>query len=233
MKIHVTYYDEHDSNYKTLYSWYNDSNEFPMLNLKSKIIILIGIILIALTFIKLGSDLFLQKPIETREIPKADFQIKVPSTDTITSISDKAEIKDLDKKQSIPEVTYKIIQQPKETVYVQSEKPNVVISSENQSGGITAQEVNIRAKIPVLTENNKKELLTYLPKDKSERISIMALSGNSNSYNIGKEIHQFLSINGYNLGKEIGIFQQAPVIEGIKVGRDRKNIFTIYIGLLN
>jgi hypothetical protein len=58
---------------------------------------------------------------------------------------------------------------PKETIIV--EKPSTSITSTGQSGGITAQNVNIGKVVPELNENLKKSLIEAFP-DKNEKIDL-------------------------------------------------------------
>jgi hypothetical protein len=75
---------------------------------------------------------------------------------------------------------------------------NVYITSNNQSGGVTAQNVNINARAQrVMGDNLKIGLLGQIPKDKP--IVVWSLMGNEEALRYATEIFNFMKISGYNL----------------------------------
>lgn len=229
VKIIVKYRDEFDNIYKTQYRWISDNNKFPSFNIRSKIIIGISIILILastltvlVNIFKSKSLLFNTKNIKTDTVHKTD---TIHKTDTV--FSEKTVIRYIEPKQSFK-------QEKKEEV---STTPTYNISSNGQSGGITANEVNIvpPSQKVTLNDNLKNQILKVLPTDKSEKIEIMSVSGNSVSYNLGEQIYKYIKDLGYK-NSEHGSQMIFPQPIGIKYFRKNTSIsqnFTIEVGLLD
>lgn len=95
----------------------------------------------------------------------------------------------------------------------------VNVTSNGQSGGITANQVNIGAVPRVLSTMDQTDLLLFL-KDKTERINITAIMGDPESFQFAQQINDFLKYKGY---KQIHGVDQAvytkPVI-GQFINRD-------------
>lgn len=70
------------------------------------------------------------------------------------------------------------------------------VISYNQSGGITARNVNIGDVARTLTEDLKIDLLSKISKNKT--ISITHIAGDSEAYKFAREIGLFLRSQGYN-----------------------------------
>lgn len=82
---------------------------------------------------------------------------------------------------------------PKDSLIKQ---PTVNVSSTNQSGGITANQVNIGAIPRNLDVNLKNQLLVNL-KDKNEHIDIASVMGDSEAFRLANQINDFLKAQGY------------------------------------
>lgn len=104
---------------------------------------------------------------------------------------------------------------------VKSEVINV--TSHNQSGGITANQVNIGAVPRKLDINVQNQLLGAL-QNKSEAIEITSIMGDSESFDFATQISDFLKANGYT--KVDGVNQSVftkPVI-GQYLDRDSNGV---------
>jgi hypothetical protein len=72
------------------------------------------------------------------------------------------------------------------------------VTSNNQSGGITAHTVNVDRRIKrTMTDEMKAGLLRELPRDKP--IQVMGMSGNTESMKFADESHRFLQFNGFQM----------------------------------
>ena len=116
---------------------------------------------------------------------------------------------------------------PKETITI--EKPSTNITSTGQSGGITAQNVNIGKVVPELNENLKKSLIEAFP-DKNEKIDLSYLIGSSNRMDFANKIQVFMKNEGYK-NINVGMMASDPEPKGISY--DRKNGKTsLIVGVL-
>ena len=102
-----------------------------------------------------------------------------------------------------------------ETIKV--EKPTVNVSSIGQSGGITAQNVNVGKVVPELTEQLKKSILEVFP-DKNEKIDLSYISGPPNSMEFAYKIQSFLESSGYK-NINFGMMMAKPEPKGISYDR--------------
>ena len=75
-------------------------------------------------------------------------------------------------------------------------QPTINVTSNNQSGGITANQVNIGSVPRNLDENFKRQLLEALT-IKSEKIDIASVMGDSESFRFANQINDFLKSQGY------------------------------------
>jgi len=116
---------------------------------------------------------------------------------------------------------------PKETITV--EKPSVSISSNGQSGGITAQNVNIGKVVPELNESLKKSLLETFP-DKNEEINLSYIIGPASSMDFAYKIQTFLKNSGYT-NISFGMMAAKPEPKGISFNR-RNGRTTLVVGIL-
>ena len=161
--------------------------------------------------------------------------IKQPRQNIIPAIIKKPEI---DKAKTVKETIvlpskvveyrdrFKII--PKETITV--EKPNVNVSSNGQSGGITAQNVNIGKVVPELTDNLKKSLLETFP-DKNEKIDLSYIISSSTSMDFANKIQLFLKKSGYT-NINFGMMAADPEPKGISYNR-RNGRTSLIVGVLS
>ncbi|TRX01200.1 hypothetical protein [Flavobacterium gawalongense] len=74
--------------------------------------------------------------------------------------------------------------------------PTVSVTSNNQSGGITANQVNIGAVPRNLDEKTQNQLLGILKK-KNELIGISSVMGDSEAFKYANQINDFLKSQGY------------------------------------
>ncbi len=72
----------------------------------------------------------------------------------------------------------------------------VNVTSHNQQGGITANQVNIGLPPRLLTLSLQNQLLSYL-QSKTEPIDITSIMGDSESFKFANEINSFLKSQGY------------------------------------
>jgi hypothetical protein len=109
----------------------------------------------------------------------------------------------------------------------------VNITSNNQTGGITAQNVNVTPKpLPRKLNNQQKlQLINYL-NDKNEKIDLCSLMNDPEAFEFSYDIEKFLKENGYKNvnGGNQGAF--IPPFRGIQVERKNSVVF-IRIGLQN
>jgi hypothetical protein len=109
-------------------------------------------------------------------------------------------------------------------------QPIVNITSTNQSGGITAQNVNIGVKPQQRALNFalKKQLFEFLT-DKNEIIDISSVAGDSEAYKFSLETVDFLKRNGYSNVNGVNQAFFSPPIIGQSIQR-RNNQVYISIG---
>ena len=87
-----------------------------------------------------------------------------------------------------------------------TEKPTINITSNYQSGGITAHTVNINPTYQrALGDIVRQKLLENIPKDKLA--VVWFTSGNEESFRYASEIHQFMKEAGYN------VFGNGPTLQ--------------------
>jgi hypothetical protein len=101
---------------------------------------------------------------------------------------------------------------------------SIQVTSNNQSGGITANEVNIESPKRKLDDHLKSQLVDFL-NNKNERIVIDALLGDSESNQFANEIKDYLTTLNYS--KIDGVNQVVPVqpIVGQFIFRDSTAAF--------
>lgn len=74
---------------------------------------------------------------------------------------------------------------------------DVRITSINQSGGITAQNVHLGGLARHLTEENKSQIRTLIPK--KQKVAVCAALGDGESYSYAQEVKDFLHAEGYDV----------------------------------
>jgi hypothetical protein len=110
--------------------------------------------------------------------------------------------------------------------------PIINVTSNNQTGGITANEVNIGKikKSRHLENENKKYILNFIP-DKNESVKILFLVNDNEGYVFAKEIYDFLIQNNYkNVNKFITPFMSSQPVIGQYINRNEKKEVEIKIG---
>jgi hypothetical protein len=109
---------------------------------------------------------------------------------------------------------------------------NINITSNYQSGGITAHTVNVNPRFQrVLGDDIRKKILQNVPRQKLT--VVWATHGDQESFRYANEIFQFLKASGFNLfgdGPHGNIFTQ-PLYGVTVTPRDDKT--EIYIGMLS
>lgn len=91
--------------------------------------------------------------------------------------------------------------------------PTVNVTSNNQTGGITAQNVAIGKFVPELTEQLKESILSNID-DKNKNIRISYISGVENSMELAFKIKQFLESSGY-LNISFSMMMSGSIPKGI------------------
>jgi hypothetical protein len=113
-----------------------------------------------------------------------------------------------------------------------STSPIVNVTSNNQTGGITANQVNIGKikKNRFLTIGDKNYLLRFLT-DKNEPITISFLVNDNEGYEYAKQFYDFLIENNYKkVNTYITPFMTSKPLIGQYVFRDKNNEVQIKIG---
>lgn len=105
-----------------------------------------------------------------------------------------------------------------------------IISSTNQSGGITAQTVNVTQQTQQprhLNQLFEKDLISKLPRNAS--IKVTAVMGDQEAFAFAMEISQFLRDNQYNIeGPNLAVFNKP--VEGGFVRQNTPDNYDIIIG---
>lgn len=113
-----------------------------------------------------------------------------------------------------------VIKEPKKDT-IKTEVVNV--TSNNQSGGITANQVNIGSIPRNLDVNTERQLLSFL-NSKNERIDINSVMGDAESFQFANQINDFLKSQGFT--KVDGVSQSVftkPVV-GQFMNRDSSGV---------
>lgn len=96
---------------------------------------------------------------------------------------------------------------------------DVKITSYNQSGGITAQNVNIGAQQRRLDDANRRQLLSLIPK--SQKVVVSGALGDGESCSYAQEIMDYLVGQGYEVEGVNQCVWMPPVKgQGIVNGKD-------------
>lgn len=153
---------------------------------------------------------------------------------TFTEISDSSKTRKANMLDTSALVQRRVIKNPmknypKEQLIIKDPKKDTVkteivnVTSNNQSGGITANQVNIGSVPRTLDINIQRQLLSFL-NSKEESIVIDCIMGDSESFLYANQINDFLKSKGYN--KVDGVNQSAftkPVI-GQFMDRDTSGV---------
>lgn len=109
-----------------------------------------------------------------------------------------------------------------------NEDKNINISSYNQSGGITAYNVNIGPQDRKLTEDFGEQLIQEIEKRPDKEIEILHEMGDGEAYRFAKQVRNFLIEKGYN-PKGVNFVAYAEPIEG-QVFKETNNSLEFIIG---
>lgn len=107
---------------------------------------------------------------------------------------------------------------------------NVYVTSHNQSGGITAQNVHINPKSQrVMGDVMKQELLREIPRNK--RVVVWSSNGSQESHVLATEIFLFLKVNGFQVFGD-GAYQQVwPIpLHGVQLREEGDN-YNVEVGI--
>jgi hypothetical protein len=86
-----------------------------------------------------------------------------------------------------------------------TKKSSYNITSNNQSGGITAGNVNVGRVPRAIDQSLRAQILAQLPRDKE--IVVVGILGDAESINFAEQIHAFLKANGFKMKEPNGISQ--------------------------
>lgn len=112
-------------------------------------------------------------------------------------------------------------------------QPQQLAVSFNQQGGITANAIYLGKPNINFSQPNKIKLLSMLPA-KDKPILISSLMGNSDSFQLAKEISNFLKLSGYTRIDDSGTFMISPPIIGVAIdSSSKKGKYEIMVGYLD
>lgn len=113
-----------------------------------------------------------------------------------------------------------------------SAKPtgNVYVTSHNQSGGITAQNVHVNARMQrVMSDNLKSDLLNAVPRNK--RVVVWSSMGSQEAHMLATEIFAFLRSGGFQVfGNSAHQQMFVTPLHGIRLREEGEN-FNVEVGL--
>jgi len=114
-----------------------------------------------------------------------------------------------------------------------TDNTNINVSSENQSGGITAGIVNlIQEQEITLSEQDKNNLVDMLG-DKDNKIHVSLQSGGSSNLTaFAQSILNFLHNKGFDNLQGVNQIMGFSPFKGVVVEKKPDNIFVIFIGAL-
>jgi len=165
----------------------------------------------------------------------------IGNTKIADTTSTKIDTNKLPKKTEVitPKIKYvylpsKITERNKDTAIGVDQKPTsqVSVTSYGQTGGITANEVNIGKpnKVRSLTISDKEYLLNFLP-EKNEKIKILFLVNDNEGYQYAKQFYDFLLSHNYtNVNNFITPFMTNKPLYGQYVYRNEMKEVEIKIG---
>lgn len=84
------------------------------------------------------------------------------------------------------------------------------VQSFNQSGGITAGQVNIGSQPRQLNDNLRGQLRNALPRDK--KVAVVSVMGDGEAFKFADEIKRFLEADGYNVSGVDQAVYTGPVV---------------------
>ena len=92
-------------------------------------------------------------------------------------------------------------------MFNKNQNQNVSITSNNQSGGVTAHTVNIGATPRQLNAASAQQLLQGLPRDKP--VTVVAVMGDQEAFSFASQILNHLRANGYTVsGVDQAVYSQ-------------------------
>ena len=109
---------------------------------------------------------------------------------------------------------------------------DIKVTSFNQSGGITANQVNIESPNRELTEKMKVQLVSYLKENKPVEIWISAVMGDAESLRYAEQINDYLINQGYVI-KNFNIVQHNQPMFGVTLDHSDDNKIDIIVGTKN
>lgn len=113
----------------------------------------------------------------------------------------------------------------------QENKNNIYITSNNQSGGITAHTVNFTKPKRELVDLEKQQLLEVIAKYPSYKVDIHAVMGNAEAFQYAKQIFDFLKSKGIEMPLCVGSILPTEPIVGQKVNVNHtEKMLEMYVG---
>jgi hypothetical protein len=163
----------------------------------SKMTFIIILILIVIISVLLFNGYALKSNFLTLEPEKKLDKENIQTFDTAVAI--KSVSFDTSQEITKPVVINKLNEQKKisQTEKFNSNNSAVNVTSNNQSGGITANQVNIGAIPRNLDDKTQNELLTIIKK-KDEPIDISSVMGDAEAFRYANQINDFLKTQGYS-----------------------------------
>lgn len=207
---------EHNNRGRTFWDFISENPKKTFVTIVILALLLVFIIVNKYSFKNNYFSLEPEKTENTKNVPLPD-SVK----ENINEILKTSLPKNLTVKQYYPTKEKTRINIPKKDSVIK--QPMINVSSTNQSGGITANQVNIGAIPRNLDENLKNQLLENL-KNKSEKIDIASVMGDSEAFRFANQINDFLKNQGYlNVEGVSQAVYSKPMI-GQYLNRDTKGI---------
>lgn len=110
-----------------------------------------------------------------------------------------------------------------------SNNPQVNVTSVNQRGGITANNVNIESPERHINDLIKNSLVAQLPNNKAQEIDVTSVLGDQEAYQFAQEIKEYLENKGYKVNGVNQVVFDKPV-KGQIISSKEDDSFSIIIG---
>jgi hypothetical protein len=103
------------------------------------------------------------------------------------------------------------------------DEKNIYVTSHNQIGGITANNVNVGRVNRQFTESDAGKLNGLLDKYKGQTLSVTSVMGDPISYNLAIQIRAYLVNQGWAIQEGIGQFMLSTPVMGIAIMKSPRN----------
>ena len=168
--------------------------EHPKMTFSLIVILILAVVFLAWNKYSIKTSVLSLEPEKTTTVAQTSTDDTIKNTSKYkldTTASHKKQITVNPKTKAVKEQL--VIKHP----YKDTVKTEVVnVTSHNQNGGITANQVNIGA-IPRKLDNNIQNQLLGFLQDKNERIEISSILGDPESFEFASQINNFLKSQGY------------------------------------